>query len=270
MQNDVHGWILDAHLCSAQQEMLVWIATEQGPVVSFREPWHPVIYVAGRSENLQNLVDWLWQPEICLRYGLRTYAFEMKRPELGSLDAERMLSITLESCATLRSLAEHIDARGEHVRFTLYSVDVRAEQQYLTAKRLTIGSPVRIHRNELTLLDRNYERRNWRCCRMEVILQQFGQGPTACRQPIEIHVAPCDTLGNLIGTESTFSLNEPGDLSLFEQWFHEFDPDLLLSIRGNTEGFPHLMSYLEARGQTLCLGRNQTPLRQVGRTRILS
>lgn len=270
MQNDVHGWILDAHLCSAQQEMLVWIATEQGPVVSFREPWHPVIYVAGRSENLQNLVDWLWQPEICLRYGLRAYAFEMKRPELGSLDAERMLSITLESCATLRSLAEHIDARGEHVRFTLYSVDVRAEQQYLTAKRLTIGSPVRIHRNELTLLDRNYERRNWRCCRMEVILQQFGQGPTACRQPIEIHVAPCDTLGNLIGTESTFSLNEPGDLSLFEQWFHEFDPDLLLSIRGNTEGFPHLMSYLEARGQTLCLGRNQTPLRQVGRTRILS
>ena len=32
------GWILDAHLCSAQLEMLVWIVTEEGSVVSFREP----------------------------------------------------------------------------------------------------------------------------------------------------------------------------------------------------------------------------------------
>ncbi|MGB1567213.1 MAG: hypothetical protein ACPHBQ_01915, partial [Candidatus Poseidoniaceae archaeon] len=42
------------------------------------------------------------------------------------------------------------------------------------------------------------------------------------------------------------------------------------SIRGNTEGFPHLLSYLEAKHAVLCLGRNQTPLRQVGRIRILS
>mgnify|MGYP006253951895 CR=1 FL=1 len=84
MKDDVVGWILDAHLCSAQLEMVVWVATEQDSVVSFREPWHPVLHVSGRQNHLRNLVDWLWSPEIRLRYGLQAYAFEMKRPELGS------------------------------------------------------------------------------------------------------------------------------------------------------------------------------------------
>ena len=93
MKDDVVGWILDAHLCSAQLEMVVWVATEQDSVVSFREPWQPVLHVSGRQDHLRNLVDWLWLPEIRLRYGLQAYAFEMKRPELGSHDTERMLSL---------------------------------------------------------------------------------------------------------------------------------------------------------------------------------
>ena len=55
-----------------------------------------------------------------------------------------------------------------------------------------------------------------------------------------------------------------------EQWFRTYDPDLVLSLRGNTEGFPHLLRYVEAKHTALCLGRNQTPLRQIGQTRILS
>ena len=47
-----------------------------------------------------------------------------------------MLALTLQSCATLRSLAEHIDARGGHIRFTLYSVDLLPEQQYLDNKTI--------------------------------------------------------------------------------------------------------------------------------------
>ena len=167
MDNEVIGWILDAHLCSTQQEILVWIATEAGPVVEHRETWHPTFHVSGNRKDLQNLIDWLWQPELRLRYGIESYAFEMKRTELGSFDMQHLLSITLHSCATLRSLAEHIDARGEHVRFTLYSVDIRPEQQFLTSKRLTIGSSVRLHDNQLTSFERTTQRRDWRCCRLD-------------------------------------------------------------------------------------------------------
>ena len=162
--------------------------TEEGSVVSFREPWHPTLHVAGSSSDLEHLIEWLSQPELWLRYGLQRYAFERKRPELGSFDTEHMLALTLESCATLRALAEHIDARGGHVRYTLYSVDVRAEQQYLTSKRLTIGSPVCLENNHLSLLERDVRRRDWRCCRLEVVLEQIGQGETLCRRPTRVHV----------------------------------------------------------------------------------
>ena len=83
MTDEVVGWILDAHLCSAQQEMLVWIVTTTGPVVSYREPWTPVVHVEGDSERLSLLVDWLWQPEVRIRYDLLSYTFERKRTELG-------------------------------------------------------------------------------------------------------------------------------------------------------------------------------------------
>ena len=199
MDNEVIGWILDAHLCSTQQEILVWIATEAGPVVEHRETWHPTFHVSGNRKDLQNLIDWLWQPELRLRYGIRSYAFEMKRTELGSFDMQHLLSITLHSCATLRSLAEHIDARGEHVRFTLYSVDVRPEQQFLTSKRLTIGSSVRLHDNQLTSFERI-------CCRLDFT-------STSAHESFEIRVVPCDTSGNIIGTESVFVLSESEQLS---------------------------------------------------------
>lgn len=270
MGDEFVGWILDAHLCSAQLEMLVWIVSEAGPVISFREAWHPTLHVSGHPDDLQNLADWLSQPELRLRYGVQHFTFEMKRTELGSFDARHLLSITLRSCATLRSLAEHIDARGGHVRFTLYSVDVRPEQQYLTAKRLTIGSPVQLRDNQLVPFEGNCERRDWRCCRLEVVLQKHGSGSTLVNQPSKIRVVPCDTSGNITGTESVFKLSQYGQLSAFERWFRKFDPDLVLSVRGNTEAFPHLLSYLEAKNVALHLGRNDTPLRQIGSTRILS
>ena len=245
----------DAHLCSTQQEILVWIATEAGPVVEHRETWHPTFHVSGNRKDLQNLIDWLWQPELRLRYGIESYAFEMKRTELGSFDMQHLLSITLHSCATLRSLAEHIDACGEHVRFTLYSVDVRPEQQFLTSKRLTIGSSVRLHDNQLTSFERTTQRRDWRCCRLDFT-------STSAHESFEIRVVPCDTSGNIIGTESVFVLSESEQLSKLEQWFNNFDPHLVLSV-WKYGRIPRLLSYLMAKNITLYLGRNKTPLRQV-------
>lgn len=270
MTDEVVGWILDAHLCSAQQEMLVWIVTTTGPVVSYREPWTPVVHVEGDSERLSILVDWLWQPEVRIRYGLLSYTFERKRTELGSEDVRNVLAITLQSSATVRSLAEHIDARGNHVDFTLYCVDLLAEQQYLTSKRLTIGSTVRLDQDGLTLVEECISRRAWRCCRLEVVLKRIGQGTGVCQRPIEIILTPCDTMGNVLKKSTRIDLTQSDSLDRIEQWFSDVDPDLVLSVRGNNEGLPHLLSHLEQQGSVLRLGRNQTPLRQVGRIRILS
>jgi len=270
MTNERIGWVFDAHLCSAQQEMIVWIISEDGSVFSFREGWMPTLHVAGESKHLHHLLDWLWQPEVRMKYGIQSYAFETKRTELGSQDRQRMLALTLQSCATLRSLAEHIDARGGHIRFTLYSVDLLPEQQYLTAKRLTIGSAVRLHQNQLLLHDQEIDRRAWRCCRVEVVLERTEMRSVMPRQATTLLLTPCDSSGNVAGDEMCFTLDNERSLREIEQWFQQYDPDLILSLRGNTQAFPYLLAHLEAQGSVLCLGRNQTPLRQLGTTRILS
>ena len=61
MTNERIGWVFDAHLCPAQQEMIVWIISEDGSVFSFREAWMPILHVAGESKHLHHLLDWLWQ-----------------------------------------------------------------------------------------------------------------------------------------------------------------------------------------------------------------
>ena len=270
MTNERIGWVFDAHLCSAQQEMIVWIISEDGSVFSFREAWMPILHVAGESKHLHHLLDWLWQPEVRTKYGIQSYAFETKRTELGSQDRQHMLALTLQSCATLRSLAEHIDARGGHIRFTLYSVDLLPEQQYLTTKRLTIGSAVRLYQNQLLLHDQEIDRRAWRCCRLEVVLERTEKRSVILHQATTLLLTPCDSSGNVTGDERRFTLDNERSFREIEQWFHQYDPDLILSLRGNTQAFPHLLAHLEAKGSVLCLGRNQTPLRQLGTTRILS
>ena len=68
MTNDRIGWVFDAHLCSAQQEMIVWIISHNGSVFSYREAWMPTLHVAGESKHLHHLLDWLWQPEVRTKY----------------------------------------------------------------------------------------------------------------------------------------------------------------------------------------------------------
>ena len=116
---------------------------------------------------------------------------------IGSQDRQHMLALTLQSCATLRSLAEHIDARGGHIRFTLYSVDLLPEQQYLTTKRLTIGSAVRLYQNQLLLHDQEIDRRAWRCCRLEVVLERTEKHSVILHQATTLLLTPCDSSGML-------------------------------------------------------------------------
>ena len=138
------GWILDAHLCSERKDMVVWIVPKEGPVFSYRERWNPSLHVSGSLSELEILIEWLHQPEIKIKFGILNHLFEYKRLELGLVDQTRVLTVEVKTHSSLKQLAQHIEERGKHVRFTLYSVDLQPEQSYLTSKRLSIGSSVKI------------------------------------------------------------------------------------------------------------------------------
>ena len=263
------GWILDAHLCSERKEMLVWIVPEQGPVFFHSDPWSPSLHVSGSISDLELLVDWLSQPEIVLRFGITNHSFEYKRLKLGLVDRTRVLTVEVETQRYLKPLAQHIEERGKHVRFTLYSVDLQPEQTYLTSKRLSIGSSVMIEHQQLVAIETEVKQRAMRCCRFEVIFCKssgFVDDSTAISN---VRIEECDTQGKVLEKSYTIPVHHPSFAVKLERCLREIDPDVIFTQDGNTLALPALIAHIRRHEILLKLGRNCSPFRQIGSARTV-
>ena len=264
-----HGWILDAHLCSERKDMLVWIVPEEGPVFSYREQWNPSLHVSGSNSDLEVLIEWLHQPEIQIKFGILNHLFEYKRLELGFVDKTRVLTVEVKTHSSLKQLAQHIEERGKHVRFTLYSVDLQPEQSYLTSKRLSIGSSVMIDNQQLVATEQEMPRRSLKCCRLEVQFSK-SKGFTDCSTEISsVRVEECDVEGKMIGEVLDIHTHDPSFAVKLEQSLRELDPDVVFTQDGNTLTLPALLAHAKKNEQTLKLGRNSSILRQIGVARTV-
>lgn len=263
------GWILDAHLCSEGKEMVVWIVSEEGPVFSYSEQWNPSLHISGLISELELLIEWLEQPEIKLKFGILNYSFEYKRLELGLVDKTRVLTVEVAVQSSMRALAQHIEERGKHILFTLYSVDLQPEQSYLTSKRLSIGSSVMIENQQLIATEDERVQRSLRCCLLEIEFHKrrgFADSSTVISRII---VEECDVGGAILERKYTI----PGSHSFFsvklEQCLRELDPDVIFTRDGNTLALPALMTHAEKQGHILKLGRNTSIFRQIGVARTV-
>lgn len=263
------GWILDAHLCSEGKEMVVWIVSEEGPVFSYSEQWNPSLHISGLISELELLIEWLEQPEIKLKFGILNYSFEYKRLELGLVDKTRVLTVEVAVQSSMRALAQHIEERGKHILFTLYSVDLQPEQSYLTSKRLSIGSSVMIENQQLIGTEDERVQRSLRCCLLEIEFHKrrgFADSSTVISRII---VEECDVGGAILERKYTI----PGSHSFFsvklEQCLRELDPDVIFTRDGNTLALPALMTHAEKQGHILKLGRNTSIFRQIGVARTV-
>lgn len=263
------GWILDAHLCSERKEMLVWIVPEQGPVFAHRDPWNPSLHVSGSFSNLELLVDWLIQPEIILEFGIVNHTFEYKRLELGLVDRTRVLTVEVETQRCLKPLAQHIEERGKHIRFTLYSVDLQPEQSYLTSKRLSIGSSVMIEHQQLVAIETEVKRRSMRCCRLDVKFWKTNGFVDESTAISHVSIEECDEQGNVLEKNYSISAQDPSFAVKMEQCLKELDPDVIFTQDGNTLDLPALMAHARQHETPLKLGRNSSFLRQIGVARTV-
>ena len=264
-----NGWILDAHLCSERKDMIVWIVPEEGRVFSHREQWNPSLHVSGLVSDLEMLIEWLHQPEIKIKFGILNHLFEYKRLELGFVDQTRVLTVEVKGQTSLKQLAQHIEERGKHVRFTLYSVDLQPEQSYLTSKRLSIGSSVMIENQQLVATEQEVARRSLRCCRLEI---EFSKNKGFADSSTEIssaRIEECDSGGVRFGRSFMIHSNQPSFAMKLGQCLRELDPDVLFTQDGNTLTLPALMKHVKMDKQILNLGRNSSALRQIGVARTV-
>tara|TARA_B110000444_G_scaffold223160_1_gene225592 strand:+ start:1576 stop:3975 length:2400 start_codon:yes stop_codon:yes gene_type:complete len=264
-----NGWILDAHLCSEKKEMLVWIVPKEGPVFSYREQWNPSLHVSGLVSDLEVLIEWLQQPEIKIKFGILNHLFEYKRLELGFVDKTRVLTVEVKGHALLKPLAQHIEERGKHVRFNLYSVDLKPEQSYLTSKRLSIGSSVMIENQQLVAIEQELNQRSLRCCRLEVEFCDHKGFADSSTKISSARLEECDSEGKRFGRSFMIHSHHPSFAMKLGQYLRELDPDVIFTQDGNTLALPALMTHAKRSGHTLKLGRNSSVLRQIGVARTV-
>jgi len=112
--------------------MTAWVVDDSGRAHACTSTWSVALHVAGDIDHLQALEHWLLQPELVQRFSIQCTRFIQARLHLDQHDRQRVLEVMLGRHRALRSLAEHVEARGDYHRFTLHSVDAHLAQRFLT------------------------------------------------------------------------------------------------------------------------------------------
>ncbi len=275
------GWLLDVHARHDHTGMVVWIVDDGGKAHACEVPWRASLHVHGTHTDLQQLHHWLFQPEIMVRFNIASVETRRMRLNLEHEDAEEVLEIQLEPFFHLKALAEHIEARGDYHRYTLYSVDAHMVQRFLNEhgcepfSRVSWSPDAPIQLTPVKVTDGEKQ-------------------PSFCIAQMSISFADSTfpSLHDAVESIRLKVIQEPGIrkvrrdvndavlhrkdfpslasmLTAFQAALQHLDPDVLLTYGGDQRLFPWLLQQAETSNIALCLGRTSTPLRQSTKERTV-
>ena len=116
--------------------MDVWIVDRSQKMHNVSIPWSASIHVYAEGAHLDCLVDWLELPEIIYRFSVGNIRRVKKRLSLDEFEIHNVLEIDVKDNRKIRRLAQHIEARGNHHRYSLYSVDAHLAQRFFVEHRI--------------------------------------------------------------------------------------------------------------------------------------
>ncbi len=277
----VEGWLLDVHARHDHTGMVVWIVDEEGLAHACEVPWAPSLHVHATRDELRRLHHWLLQPEIMVRFNVGAIESRRMRLDLEHQDAEEVLEIQLEPFSHLKGLAEHIEARGDYHRYTLYSVDAHLVQRFLnehncepfTKVKWSPDAPI-----QLTPLTAVNEDDGPRFCVAQMSIT-FADATFPSQhdavESIRLKVMEEPGIMNVQrdAADVVLQRNEfsslPSMLEAFQAALRHLDPDVLLTYGGDQRLFPWLQQQAEVSHTVLRLGRTSTPLCQSTKERTV-
>ncbi len=124
------GWIIDAQLGDDGITMDIWMFVEPSGVQRVIVPWAAAIHVHATKQRLEHLMNWLECAEIAQRFAVGSMQYIRRRLSLDQYEMHDVLEIEMADNRLIRSLAEHIESRGDYHRYTLYSVDAHLAQRF--------------------------------------------------------------------------------------------------------------------------------------------
>jgi len=151
----LRGWVIDAQLDATGHHMDVWIIDVQGNVNRICIPWCAHIHVHAESRLLGNLPQWLNLPEIRKKFSIGSIRMVKRRLSLDEFEMHNVLQIDVLDSRKIRKISQHIEARGNHHRYSLFSVDAHLAQRFFIELGISPFQFVEWNGDSFSLLNEN-------------------------------------------------------------------------------------------------------------------
>jgi DNA polymerase I len=233
----IKGWIFDAYP-SDFGEVAVWIIGENGERVRLTDKFQPKIYVSGKQEDIEQLASRFFSSQI-----IALWNFTYKYAHPTDIEKSKVLEITLKDCRRTSSFTRSILKLGDYLRYEVHNCDLHGDRAYLFSHDLFPLALVEAEAEKTglkyTLLDSveniNYAIPPLRVMKLLVEIAKTGK-IASFRDPIDKILV--NQAENQVIIDSGV---EEEKLLQLVKIVKEFDPDIILTVCGDSYLFPYLI-----------------------------
>ena len=261
----VEGWILDVHLDSTTNSMVVWIKHENGAVTRHLFEWSPTIHVHSSAVDLEKLEKIISSSEYRYLHGGLTAQREFHIISHRDTAPEEVLAVRVGKPGDLAKIANSILSIGKWKKYDIFSVDPKPAQRFLFDNRVRPMDKVRLVGDKILAIE-EYDGDDWASPRLRVaslsvdcrnsIGHRSSRGEV---QSVEIKIVGLDSTSNDNSTYRVDMKNHANPASFLqelEKGMQAVNPDVVITKKGDSIDFPVMMSIASSANIGLRLGRD--------------
>jgi len=235
--NHVRGWILDVYP-SALGEVAVWIIGENGERVRLTDKFEPKVYVSGKEEDIERLASRLFSSKI-----IASWNFTYKFAHATDAEKSKVLEITLKDCRKTSSFTRYVLKMGDYLQYGVNNCDLHGDQNYVFNRNIFPLAFVEVETEgtglKYTLQDSvesiDYAIPPLRIMKLRVEIAKKGKIANLKDPIAAILVTQADK-------QVSIDSGEEGEKLLkLVKTVKEFDPDIILTVGGDSYLFPYLI-----------------------------
>ena len=253
----VRGWILDVYPAD-EGEVAVWIISENGERLKFKDKFQSKIYVSAKQDELERLISRLHSNQI-----IASWNFVYKFAQPTDSEKSRVLELTLKDCRKTSSLTRNILKFGDYLQYEIHNCDLKGDRDYFFSHDIFPLAFVQVQKGkeglEYTLLDSitstDYIVPEMRIMKLEVEIAKKGKIANF-KDPIARIQLTQDEKKICIDSDE-----ETEKLVQLVKTVKELDPDFLVTQGGDSYFFPYLKQRATMNHvlDDLTLSRDATP-----------
>ena len=243
--------------------MDVWMFVEGRGIQRIVVPWLATIHVHATATRLEHLTNWLECGEITQRFAVGSMRSIRSRLSLDQYEMHDVLEIEMRNNRSIRSLAEHIESRGDYYRYALYSIDAHLAQRFFVEHNIAPFQYAQWDGIRFTPHDKDKLWPKLKQMEMEFHYESSNGFDTLNSTLIEIVLktrAVNETRGETQCITLRHESSEHDLLQSLQHEIHRIDPDVILTKGGDSLHFSILQRMSDSASFSLNLSRKSSRL----------